>query len=147
MFLRYRRSIWECGNGSDGKDFYLLIGKSRVEHSPLLKLSILSKSQQTNAELPVELENTEVFKGTLCFSMAYSKSSTDVSLDVRKSSLLSDLCTSISKSVRATSEKKAHRHSFGDGVEPGMHCLVLTLSNGGGVYSKRFLYGIAAPIG
>ena len=107
-----------------------------------------SKQESTNQrELPVDLENTEMFKGTLCFSMAYSKSSTDISLDVCKRSLLSDLCTFISKSVRATSEKKVYRHSFGDGVEPGMHCLVLTLPNGGGVYSKRFLYGIAAPIG
>lgn len=32
-FLRYWRSIWKCGNGSDGKEFYLLIEKDGVEYT------------------------------------------------------------------------------------------------------------------
>ena len=66
-------------------------------------------------------------KGMLYFNMAYSKSSTHVLLDVCKSPCLPDPCTFISKSVRATSEKRTCSHSFGAGVESGAHCLVFDL--------------------
>ena len=32
-FLRYWRSIWKCGNGSDGKEFYFLIEKDGVGYT------------------------------------------------------------------------------------------------------------------